>query len=507
MLCFSATSASTIHLEPFQPEQSRDSETPDLQSVRDMISSINSETSISEAEPTISTCYLLIKFIERESGKVACAARKIFSGIFKNQNLQLDKNRFTLVFDNDNEIVLPNFFKEILSHESPVLKGFFDASTQFHLSGISARNFEIFLELIKAGTLKLNIPNLDDLIKLRRQSDQLEIQLAIEKSEKLIVKFIHDLDKNHASSFEKMLNLASGINDLKNSPEVLDLISNYFIERIASNSTTFDRLFKETSRKWTHFQSLARLSVKGITDISLRKISSSLPNLTGLEINDSEELTDQGLSVLSQRLVSLTINGNSKLTANGVQNLVTRLTKLEKLSLDPRTIDNVPLNLSGKRFPMMQSLSIGSGLAIRHPAFISQFPNLKFLSYVNMHNASPLVGLPKGLISVKFLDIFSKFESQELEAMLRRYPDLLGFALHAANFRYQVVSNISQIFSNIKIVSLTGASINDHELKLLVDKFPNLKHLKLKLCTNITESGLKAVRANRPPSFLLEHRV
>ena len=543
------SSASAIPLRP-PIQYDVDPNIPDLQSIQMMVDTIKEamQTSHSNAEPTILNCYWLIKDIEKQNGRVALKAREIFAEIFQNQNQSLDENTFKLMFDDGCEIILPNFFREILVQESSMFQILFMHTEEntLYIDGITSNEVQQVLEFIKTGKLDFDHSNIEDLIKFRRQCDHLGIPLALEKSEKLIVKFIQNLDKTNTPNFAKLLDIAKGINDLSNSSKILGLIAHYFIEYIIRdeqldnppqnlfakmacltskkvfNSKQLEKLseyFSKSkeleirvseasselvsviSKKWLDLQRLCLHSEKGITSEGLRKISNTLTNL---HIENSDELTDKDLPLLSHKLVSLTLNGSGKLTANGIQALVTRLTNLEKLFLDCCITVGDSLKLSERTFPKMQSLRIWSGLAIKYPTFIRQFPNLTFLSYVNVNNSSPLTGLPKVLNSLRFLNIFGQLELQGLETTLRRYPNLYGFAYHAANLRDQMMPGLLEAFPKIKIVSLAEASINDHELKLFVDKFPNLKYLKLKWCTTFTEAGLSAVLVDKPISLVLD---
>ncbi|QIV93992.1 hypothetical protein [Allofrancisella frigidaquae] len=215
-----------------------------------------------------------------------------------------------------------------------------------------------------------------------------------------------------------------------------------------------------------------------------------------LNLNDNNEIGDQSVKHLSKLkpLKNLYLS-NCGVTDKGVEYIANNLAKLEVLNLSKNNISKNGIGAIANKLHKLKSLDISEN-TFGWPGVkaLSEFKELN-LKTLNISNDKLLKEDLPGLIDISYGDVFLeliKCLPKSLDSLsiagYQQLDDRIAGAI--TNMHNKQAKSTTQHLQGLSSLNLSGCSISDQGVKILIANLWILSSLNLSNCKNITDLSL-----------------
>ncbi|QIV95477.1 leucine rich repeat (LRR) protein [Allofrancisella inopinata] len=234
--------------------------------------------------------------------------------------------------------------------------------------------------------------------------------------------------------------------------------------------------------------------VEKIRNPSVKKNKDIKFPIYSLNLNGNHEIGDQSVKHLSklEPLQNLYLS-NCGITDQGVEHIANKLTNLVVLNLSKNNISGNGIGAIANKLHKLESLDISENafgwLGVKA---LSKFKKLN-LQTLNISNDELLKEELQNLIDVSygnvFLDLIECLPKKLISLNIAGYQQLDDRIAYAITKKYKQAKYETQLRS-LKSLNLSGCSISDQGVKILIAHLWLLSSLNLSNCKNITDLSL-----------------
>lgn len=236
------------------------------------------------------------------------------------------------------------------------------------------------------------------------------------------------------------------------------------------------------------FTHLKELRLEGYhnstTDSTYQQLISHAPNLRILEFMYCEELSEQTIINIAESLPDLTqlsLNRTQNMTERGAQQL-SRLTKLESLDLSWTALSDLGLQHIATSIKGLQRLKLDCCKNIHNHGIQAIAENLPNLTSLNLSWCKGITEqgcllIPERLPKLTFLDL----SDSEYGSTLNRVTD-------------PVIERITERLPNLEVLRVNSCvELSNDSGRLIGERLIHLHHLSIYGCSRLTDDGVRPI--------------